>query len=173
MYTKLSKISQYTAKTQELGKIINMLSNDLNAIELKGPLFFSSLITPLALIGIVAILITRLGWAGISCLGIIIILMPIQACIGKINGRILEKVNASKDKRVKMCSEIIEGIKFIKLYGWELAFKRLIQNFRTQEVKDYVKLSVGRALQRALGNCTSILASFGCFMFMHFSQYGK
>lgn len=32
IYAKLSKISQYTAKSQELGKIINLLSNDFNAI---------------------------------------------------------------------------------------------------------------------------------------------
>lgn len=32
IYKKLSQISQYTVKTQELGKIINMLSNDFNTI---------------------------------------------------------------------------------------------------------------------------------------------
>lgn len=32
LYTKLSKISQYTAKSQEIGKITNLLSNDFNTI---------------------------------------------------------------------------------------------------------------------------------------------
>lgn len=32
VYTKLSKISQYTVKNQELGKIINLLSNDFNSV---------------------------------------------------------------------------------------------------------------------------------------------
>ena len=32
IFTKLSTISQYTAKAQELGKIINLLSNDFNTI---------------------------------------------------------------------------------------------------------------------------------------------
>lgn len=32
LYAHLSKISQYTMKSQEFGQIINLLSNDLNAI---------------------------------------------------------------------------------------------------------------------------------------------
>ena len=32
IYIKLSKLSFYTAKSQELGKIMNMVSNDLNTI---------------------------------------------------------------------------------------------------------------------------------------------
>ena len=95
-----------------------MLSNDLNAIELKAPLFFSSMIAPLALMGIIGILVSRLGWPGIICLIVIIVLMPVQACIGQING-------------------------------------------------------VGRAFQRALGNCTSIMAGFICFLFMHFTGSGS
>jgi hypothetical protein len=31
---------------------------------------------------------------------------------------------------MKVCGEIIEGIKFIKLYGWEIAFKKIIQSLR-------------------------------------------
>ena len=81
-----------------------MLSNDLNAIELKAPLFFSSMIAPLALMGIIGILVSRLGWPGIICLIVIIVLMPVQACIGQINGVVLEKVNVNKDQRVKTCT---------------------------------------------------------------------
>ena len=54
-----------------------------------------------------------------------------------------------------------------------MAFKKIIQGLRRQEITDYVKLSVGRAFQRALGNCTSIMAGFICFLFMHFTGSGS
>ena len=88
------------------------------------------MVAPFGLAGVLAILINRFGWPGILILVFILILMPIQACIGKINGVFIQKVNLNKDLRVKTCTEIIEGIKFIKLYGWEIAFKHIIQRLR-------------------------------------------
>ena len=76
------------------------------------------MIAPLALGGIIAILITRFGWPGILIAAVIIFFLPLQILVGKMNGNIMQKVNVYKDRRVKVCSEVIEGIKFIKLYGW-------------------------------------------------------
>lgn len=89
LYTKLSKISQYTVKSQEIGKIINLLSNDFNAIEAKGPTFFNALITPLALVAIIGIFIGRFGWPGILILGVILVFLPFIILVGKMNGTII------------------------------------------------------------------------------------
>lgn len=104
IYSKLSKISQYTAKSQELGKIINLLSNDFNTIETKSPTFVASLISPLAIAGIIAVLITRFGWPGILILVVVLLNLPFQTLVGKMNGTIIQKVNVYKDKRVKTCT---------------------------------------------------------------------
>ena len=34
------------------------------------------------------------------------------------------------DKRVKLMNQVISGIRVIKMYGWEYAFKTLISNIR-------------------------------------------
>ena len=130
------------------------------------------MVAPFGLIGILAILYIRFGWPGILILAVIIIIMPIQACVGKANGIILQRVNINKDLRVKTCTEIIEGIKFIKLYGWEIAFKHIIQQLRRDEIKDYVKLSFTRSLERSLGNSTTFIAGLTCFLVMHFTGAG-
>ena len=104
IFKKLTKISQYTAKSQELGKIINMISNDFNLIELKGAPSFAGMVVPFHLIGVLIILIFRFGWLGIVPPLFIIIMAPLQLCIGKINGNILRKVNIHKDQRIKICT---------------------------------------------------------------------
>lgn len=65
---------------------------------------FSSLMSPFAMIGAIAILVTRFGWPGILIVIVMIIIIPFQLLVGKINGKIIEKINASKDKRVKLCT---------------------------------------------------------------------
>ena len=104
IFKKLSKISLYTAKSQELGKIINMFANDFNLIELKGPWFFSGSGAPIVVIASIVLLITRLGWFGIIVPVIIIIFIPLQVLVSRLNGGILENINIFKDNRVKMCS---------------------------------------------------------------------
>lgn len=46
------------------------------------------------------------------------------------NSNILKKTYAHKDERVKTCTQIIEGIKFIKFYSWELAFDEMVKKIR-------------------------------------------
>ena len=84
-----------------------MLSNDLNTIEVKAPYFFAATVAPFTLIGILAILVVRFGWPGLIVFIVILLFVPLQAFVGKINGETLTKANVNKDKRVKICSEII------------------------------------------------------------------
>jgi ATP-binding cassette subfamily C (CFTR/MRP) protein 4 len=72
--------------------------------------------------------------------------VPVSNCISRNNGGIISNINVFKDKRVQATSEIIEGIRFIKLYGWEEAFRRIIQGIRDQEIRLLRKLSLGRSL---------------------------
>lgn len=81
-------------------------------------MFFSSLISPLAFAAILAILINRFGYPGLLIIGLTIMLVPLQALIGKMNSVIIRNANIYKDNRINVCMEIIQGIKFIKLYGW-------------------------------------------------------
>jgi hypothetical protein len=40
-----------------------------------------------------------------------------------------------KDERVKLVSEILNGIKVLKLYAWELSFIKRINGLRQEEVR--------------------------------------
>ena len=64
-------------------------------------------------------------------------------------------------------------MKFIKLYGWEIAFKKIIQELRKSEVKKFIKLGFGKSLERALGNTISITSGFICFVVMYFTGAGE
>lgn len=122
IYIKLSSISQHFAKAQELGKIINLLSNDFNGLENKVSCFFGFLVFPIVIITIIVLLLVRFGWPGILPICVVIGFLPFQILIAKIIGNLTHKLNINKDKRISQFKEIIEGIKFVKLYGWEIAF---------------------------------------------------
>ena len=173
LFKKMTKITQYRAKSQELGKIINMLSNDFNIMDIKGQMFLGSFSSPILFVGVIIILITRLGWIGVICPLVIAVFIPIQVFIGKMNGSILQDINVYKDERVKLCTEMIEGIKFIKLYGWEIAFKAIIQVLRKKEIRKFIKLGLVKSFERALANTMAFWSGFVCFLVAHFTEEGN
>ena len=89
MFKKLTKLSQYTSKAQELGKIMNMISNDFNVMEIRTAVFFAALVSPIIFVGVIIILVLRLGWTGVIPILVTILLVPLQFYVGKVNGAIL------------------------------------------------------------------------------------
>ena len=134
--------------------------------------FFASFVTPLTLLGTVAVLAMRFGWPGLIIFAVILGILPLQNWVGKMNGEIIQRININKDKRIKICAEIIEGIKFIKLYGWETAFEHIIQTFRKEEIKDYFKLAFTRSLERTFGIVAVGAATYTCFIVMDLTGKG-
>ena len=50
-----------------------------------------------------------------------------------------------KDTRVKLVSEILNGIKVLKLYAWEESFNRIISEVRTKELSLLKKAGYAQA----------------------------
>lgn len=107
---------------------------------------FNAFSFPLLAIGSVVLLIIRLGWPGALGIAVILISVAITNCISKRNGLLISEINKIKDKRVETTSNVIDGIRFIKLYGWETAFQKIIKNIRELEIKSFKTLGLGRSL---------------------------
>lgn len=155
-----------------MGKITNLLSNDLGVIEQRMITIMMSTSFPVMLVGITVILVVRIGWVGIVGIVIVLLIVPISKKISEKNGETIQKVNEFKDKRVQITTETIEGIKYIKLYGWEIAFKRIIQKVRDSEMLNLKSLALGRAVERALGNSISFIGSLAMFIIAHYANTG-
>ena len=67
-------------------------------------IFFGALVSPIIFVGVIIILVLRLGWTGLVPVIVTILLVPLQLYIAKVNGDILRKVNNFKDQRVKLCT---------------------------------------------------------------------
>jgi ATP-binding cassette subfamily C (CFTR/MRP) protein 4 len=118
LYERVSRLSQFMVRSADMGKLINILAGDFNTMETKLMFSFMAVAFPFLLVGVAVVLVLRLGWIGLICIFTPIILMPISWGIGVINGKILSKLNVHRDSRVKITGEVIEGIRFVKLYAW-------------------------------------------------------
>ena len=61
--------------------------------------------------------------------------MPIQGKIGQKIGRTKRKMLQAADDRVKFINEILQGIRVVKLYAWELPLLKEVSKLRAEELK--------------------------------------
>ena len=76
MYEKVISLTNYSMKKANIGKIINLVSNDLNVAEHKIVLLFTSMNLPIFLILSGIVLYDRHGYFGILMIVLMILLIP-------------------------------------------------------------------------------------------------
>lgn len=186
IYKKINKLSAYSIKEANLGKVINLISSDLNSTELKGFFLFNMLVAPLVFIGTLAILYFRLGPygnpftpspsphlplpPGLLSVALLCFAFPLQNYLGKFAAGHVNQRSQLSDKRVKLINEAVEGIRLIKMYGWESAFSTLVQSFRINEVSTGIRASNYQQIEKAISKCFVLLVAAIVFLIVHYTQ---
>jgi hypothetical protein len=62
-----------------------------------------------------------------------------------------------KDQRIKMMNEILNGIRVLKLYAWEMAFIRSISHIREKELQYIRQKAIVSVISHILWTFTPIL----------------
>lgn len=65
----------------------------------------------------------------------------------------------SKDNRIKLMNEMLNGIKVLKLYAWELAFKDKVSEIRESELRVLKKAAYLGAMSTFTWVCAPFLVS--------------
>ena len=142
------------------GKIINVVSNDLEILELMSYTVYF-LATPFLVIAAIIILLIGFGPAGLVGIGISLLHFPIVIFFALKNAKTRIKSRKVGDTRVKMIQNLIEGIKTMKLYAWEIPFIDSISSKRQEEIEILRSASKNTALMGMLHLAGTGLAIFG------------
>ena len=143
-----------------MGKITNLLAADFSALEQRLIYLMYGTQLPLVLLGISIILVIRMGWISLAGLVVVALFFPVSRLISQFNGGILREVTQQKDDRVRSTTELIEAIKYIKLYGWEQTFKRMINGIRKTEFEFLRSIVVGRSSEKSLSVSLPLIGTF-------------
>ncbi|XP_059169468.1 ATP-binding cassette sub-family C member 2-like [Physella acuta] len=142
IFRKSIRLSNESRKIFGLGEISNLMSVDTNHIELCiNGAFWIWMSILLFLFGCF-FLYTVIGLAMLSGLGLICLMLIINLVITQKMRNYHEEMMGVKDVRLNTMSEILQGIKVIKLYGWEPMFISKIMSIREKELKVLQKHSM-------------------------------
>ncbi|KAL7641498.1 UNVERIFIED_CONTAM: hypothetical protein RMT77_007369 [Armadillidium vulgare] len=164
VYQKALKISSSSKKESTVGEIVNLMAVDVQRfLDLIG--YINTLWTaPIQIILCMYFLWVQLGPSAMVGLVILLILIPINGVIARFQKIYQIAQMKKKDKRIKLINEILNGIKVLKLYAWEMSFNHYITGIRKEEVKVLKKNAMLGAITSFILSCTPFMVSF--FMFM-------
>ncbi|KAL7034207.1 hypothetical protein ACKWTF_007899 [Chironomus riparius] len=146
IYRKSLRLSSTALGNTSVGKVVNLLSNDVSRFDIVSVFLHCLWLAPLLTIVVGVLLYLQVGYAGLIGMLVIAVVTPLQSYTGKLSSKFRLQTAIRTDERVRLMDEIINGIQVIKLYAWEKSFKKLIGWAREKELKVIKKSSYVRAL---------------------------
>uniref|UniRef100_A0A8C8B2U8 ATP binding cassette subfamily C member 4 n=1 Tax=Otus sunia TaxID=257818 RepID=A0A8C8B2U8_9STRI len=158
---RLSNVAM--AKTTT-GQIVNLLSNDVNKFDQVTIFLHFLWAGPIQAVAVTVLLWMEIGASCLAGMAVLIILLPVQTCIGRLFSSLRSKTAALTDVRIRTMNEVISGMKIIKMYAWEKSFAELVNGLRRKEIAMVMKSSYLRGLNLASFFVASKITVFMTFM---------
>ncbi|XP_007443149.2 multidrug resistance-associated protein 1 [Python bivittatus] len=156
VYRKALVITNSARKTSTVGEIVNLMSVDAQRFMDLATYINMVWSAPLQVMLALYLLWQNLGPSVLAGVAVMLLLVPVNAVIAMKTKTYQVAHMKSKDSRIKLMNEILNGIKVLKLYAWELAFKRKVLEIRQEELKVLKK----SAYLAAMGTFTWVCAPF-------------
>ncbi|XP_006807938.1 multidrug resistance-associated protein 1 [Neolamprologus brichardi] len=163
VYRKALVISSAARRASTVGEIVNLMSVDAQR--------FMDLITyinmiwsaPLQVVLALYFLWQNLGPSVLAGVAVMVLMVPVNAVIAMKTKAYQVAQMKSKDNRIKLMNEMLNGIKVLKLYAWELAFKGKVSDIRESELRVLKKAAYLGAVSTFTWVCAPFLVALSTF----------
>ncbi|XP_052533779.1 ATP-binding cassette sub-family C member 2 isoform X2 [Tympanuchus pallidicinctus] len=163
IYKKALTMSSATRKESTVGETVNLMSADAQRFMDMANFVHQLWSSPLQIILSIVFLWGELGPSVLAGLAVMVLLIPINAFLVNKSKHIQIKNMKNKDERMKIMSEVLSGIKILKLFAWEPSFEKRINEIRGCELKNLLKFSYLQSVSIFVFSCAPFLVSLASF----------
>ncbi|XP_052284442.1 multidrug resistance-associated protein 1-like isoform X2 [Dreissena polymorpha] len=168
IFKKSLRLSNQARTESTSGEIMNLMSVDAQNIKDLCEYMWCLWSGPLQIIVCVILLYYTVGFAMFAGLGVMLLLTPVNLITTSKVQTYQKTMMEFKDSRIKLMTEILNGIKILKLYAWEMAFGEKITLIRGKELammyKEQMMYSIS-TLSWTVAPFTVGLATFATYIF--------
>ncbi|GFV87331.1 canalicular multispecific organic anion transporter 2 [Trichonephila clavipes] len=141
IYRKVLRLSSNSRRCYTIGELCNLVAVDAQKIFELIWIMNLTWSCPMRIILIVALLWRYLGIASLAGVFVMVLIMPITTKLASVSHKLQKKQMEWKDSRLRQMSEILNGIKVLKLFAWEIPFLKSINRIREKEAVTLRKLA--------------------------------
>uniref|UniRef100_F6PGX9 Uncharacterized protein n=1 Tax=Ciona intestinalis TaxID=7719 RepID=F6PGX9_CIOIN len=163
IYRKALLLSNAARKESTVGEVVNLMSVD--AQRFMDLMSYLNVVWsgPFQIILALYFLWKILGPSVLAGLAVMILLIPVNGFIAAKARALQVKQMKHKDERIKLMNEILNGIKVLKMYAWEMSFKDKVTDIRNKELKELRKAAYLNAASSFTFVCAPFLVSLTTF----------
>ncbi|XP_036051965.1 multidrug resistance-associated protein 1 isoform X3 [Onychomys torridus] len=163
VYRKALVITNSARKSSTVGEIVNLMSVDAQRFMDLATYINMVWSAPLQVILALWLLWLNLGPSVLAGVAVMVFMVPFNAVMAMKTKTYQVAHMKSKDNRIKLMNEILNGIKVLKLYAWELAFQDKVMDIRQEELKVLKKSAYLAAVGTFTWVCTPFLVALSTF----------
>ncbi|GLC35697.1 hypothetical protein PLESTB_000485000 [Pleodorina starrii] len=164
IYDKSLRITSAVKADMGAGAIVNLQSND--TAKLWSLVLYMHVIWngPFQILVVMFLLVRIMNWGpSMAGLAVTVVVIPLTALLGKALAKSRREQIKYTDQRVKLCAEVITGIKAIKLYAWEVPYVDRIQDLREKELAQIKKTQALSMFNTAMFMSGPVLVGLAAF----------
>ncbi|KAF8840168.1 hypothetical protein BDN67DRAFT_1011682 [Paxillus ammoniavirescens] len=164
IYSRALSLSSRARVNMSNGRLVNHISTDVSRIDFCMNWFHTAWTAPIQLIICLILLLINLGPSALAGFALFVIATPINTMSVKRLFTVRIKSMAWTDKRSKLLQEMLDGMRVIKFFSWEIPFLKRISEYRQLEMAYIRSLLISRAAPNALAISLPALASVLAFV---------
>uniref|UniRef100_A0A8B9BKV5 ABC-type glutathione-S-conjugate transporter n=1 Tax=Anser brachyrhynchus TaxID=132585 RepID=A0A8B9BKV5_9AVES len=156
-------MSSATRKESTVGETVNLMSADAQRFMDMANFVHQLWSSPLQIILSIVFLWGELGPSVLAGIAVMVLLVPINGFLVAKAKTIQVRNMKNKDERMKIMTEVLNGIKILKLFAWEPSFEKRINEIRARELKDLLNFTYLQSISIFVFTCAPFLVSLASF----------
>ncbi|XP_053511819.1 ATP-binding cassette sub-family C member 3 isoform X4 [Artibeus jamaicensis] len=168
IYRKALVISNSVRRESTVGEIVNLMSVDAQHFMDLTPFLNLLWSGPLQTLLAIYFLWQNLGPSVLAGVAFMVLQIPLNAVVATKTHAFQAKQMKFKDSRIRLMSEILGGIKVLKLYAWESSLLQQVEGIRQSELRLLRLSAYLLAIFIFTWHCTPFLTSVSLKRIQHF-----
>ncbi|KAM6175201.1 ATP-binding cassette sub-family C member 3 isoform 2-T2 [Erethizon dorsatum] len=159
IYRKALVITNSVKRESTVGEMVNLMSVDAQRFMDVFPFLSLLWSAPLQVILAIYFLWQILGPSVLAGVALLVLLIPLNSAVAMKMRTYQVQQMKLKDSRIRLMTEILGGIKVLKLYAWEPSFLEQVEGIRQGELQLLRKGTYLQAISTFIWVCTPFLVS--------------
>ncbi len=169
LYKKTFTLSAASRRNFTTGEITNLMAVDASRFLDVIPFINTIWSGPFQFFLALYFLYELVGVSALAGLFVLLIMVPVNLLSTRYGKKIQAKQMKAKDGRVLLMNEMLQGMKVLKLYAWEIPFMNRIEEFRVKEIRSIKQNAILHSylfLTYSAAPLFLTLATFICYVFI-------
>jgi ATP-binding cassette, subfamily C (CFTR/MRP), member 1 len=117
------------------GRVVNLMGTDTYRIDQASGLFHLIWTSPISILITLALLLVNLTYSALAGFALLVVGAPILTKVVRSLFVRRSEINKITDQRVSLTQEILQGVRFVKYFGWEESFLKRLGEIRKREIR--------------------------------------